>query len=108
MCGWNPLVDTNPGWSRHRRHVQRIEEGSSYRIGKIFVAGNTRTQEKIVHRNSQLEEGMAYDRESILQAQQRLYATGLFNRVDIVTLEEATPGRTRPADPARGCRTPAA
>ena len=84
-------VDTNPD-GVGIGVTYNIEEGSSYRIGKIFVAGNTRTQEKIVHRNSQLEEGMAYDRESILQAQQRLYATGLFNRVDIVTLEEATPG----------------
>jgi outer membrane protein insertion porin family len=64
-----------------------LEEGTRYAIGTIFVAGNTRTKEKVVHRNSQLAAGDAYDPEAILQAQQRLYATGLFSRVDIVTLE---------------------
>ena len=69
-----------------------FEEGTSYAIGTIFVAGNTRTREKVVHRNSQLAAGDAYDPEAILQAQQRLYATGLFSRVDIVTLERDKPG----------------
>ena len=69
-----------------------LEEGTPYSIGTIVVAGNTRTQAKVVHRNSQLAAGDAYDPETILQAQQRLYATGLFNRVDIVTLEQDKPG----------------
>ena len=69
-----------------------FEEGAPYVIGTIFVAGNTRTQDKVVHRNSRLAAGDAYDPETILQAQQRLYATGLFSRVDIVTLERDTPG----------------
>ncbi len=69
-----------------------LEEGTPYTIGTIFVAGNTRTREKVVHRNSQLAAGDAYDPETILQTQQRLYATGLFNRVDIVTLEQDKPG----------------
>ena len=69
-----------------------LDEGKPYAIGTIFVAGNTRTRDKVVHRNSQLAAGDAYDPETILQAQQRLYATGLFNRVDIVTLEQDKPG----------------
>ena len=68
-----------------------IAEGSSYRIGRVLVAGNTRTKEKVVLRNSQLFEGTPFDPESILEAQQRLYSTGLFNRVDIVPLEQAGP-----------------
>ena len=68
-----------------------VVEGPSYRIGRVLVAGNTRTQEKVVHRNSQLFEGTPFDPESILEAQQRLYSTGLFNRVDIVPLEQAGP-----------------
>jgi outer membrane protein insertion porin family len=69
-----------------------FEEGAPYVIGAIFVAGNTRTQDEVVHRNSRLAAGDAYDPETILQAQQRLYATGLFSRVDIVTLERDTSG----------------
>jgi outer membrane protein assembly complex protein YaeT len=71
----------------------RIDEGPAYQIGRILVAGHTRTQEKIVHRNSGLDEGTPYDPETILRAQQRLYATGLFSRVDIVTLERETPDK---------------
>ena len=70
-----------------------IVEGEAYQIGRIFVAGNTRTRDRVVHRNSALLEGTPYDPETILQAQQRLYATGLFNRVDIVTLERETSDR---------------
>ena len=71
----------------------QITEGESSQIGRIFVSGNTLTQEKIVHRNSALVEGAPYDPESILEAQQQLYATGLFNRVDIVPLERPLAGR---------------
>ncbi len=69
-----------------------IDEGEPYTIGKILVSGNTRTRDKVIHRNSQFAEGDVYDPETILQAQQRLYATGLFSRVDIVTLEHDKPG----------------
>ncbi len=69
-----------------------LEEGAPFSIGAIFVAGNTRTRDKVVHRNSQLGTGQAYDPETILEAEQRLYATGLFNRVDIVALEQDKPG----------------
>ena len=67
----------------------QIVEGESYQIGKIVVAGNTLTAEKIVHRNSRLYPNTPYNPEAILEAQQRLYATGLFNRVEIVTLDES-------------------
>ena len=70
-----------------------IEEGTVYQIGRIFVAGNTRTRDRVVHRNSALLEGTPYDPATILQAEQRLYATGLFNRVDIVTFERETSDR---------------
>ena len=70
-----------------------IEEGTVYQIGRIFVAGNTRTRDRVVHRNSELLGGTPYDPGAILQAQQRLYATGLFNRVDIVTLQRETSDR---------------
>lgn len=68
----------------------QVTEGRHYEIGEIIVAGNTRTAEKIVHRNSGLFPNIPYNPESILAAQQRLYALGLFNRVEIVPLDEAT------------------
>jgi outer membrane protein insertion porin family len=64
-----------------------IVEGPPFRVGRILVAGNTRTQEKIVHRNAEVFEGDPYDPEAILESQRELYATGLFSRVDIVNLD---------------------
>jgi len=70
----------------------QITEGDPYRIGTVLVAGNTLTKEKIIHRDSQLSPNMPYNPEAILEGQQRLYATGLFSRVDIVALTEAHQG----------------
>ncbi len=90
--------------ARVERSVERIEsnngvrvtfqitEGETYQIGKILVSGNTRTKDKIIQRNSRLSPYTPYNPEAILDGQQRLYATGLFTRVDIVSLDEARPG----------------
>lgn len=68
-----------------------ISEGGRYRIGQILIAGNTRTAEKFIRRTSGLEQYVSwYDPEKILDAQQRLYATGLFRHVDIVPLDVDT------------------
>ncbi|PYS16260.1 MAG: outer membrane protein assembly factor BamA [Acidobacteria bacterium] len=68
-----------------------ITEGDPYQIGRIFVEGNTLTKDKIIHRNSGLYPNIPYNPEAVLEGQQRLYATGLFSRVDIVTLTESEP-----------------
>jgi outer membrane protein insertion porin family len=70
----------------------QIIEGQPYQIGRIVIAGNTRTKDKIVSRNSRLYPDTPYNPEAILESQQRLYATGLFTRVDIVSLSEPRPG----------------
>ena len=67
----------------------RIAEGESYAIGRIIVSGNRLTQEKIIHRYSGLYSATPYNPEAILEAQQNLYATGLFTRVDIVPFEQS-------------------
>src|SRR6266850_2229635 len=70
----------------------QITEGEPYTIGNVIVAGNALTKEKIVHRYSRLYPNTPYNPESVLEGQQRLYATGLFSRVDIISLSEARPG----------------
>ncbi len=69
----------------------RIVEGERYTIGRILVAGNTLTKDKIIHRNSNLYPNTPYNPEALLESQQRLYATGLFTRVDIVPLQQDLP-----------------
>jgi outer membrane protein assembly complex protein YaeT len=70
----------------------QITEGDPYKIGNILVTGNTLTKEKIIHRNSNLYPNTPYNPEAILQSQQKLYATGLFNYVQIVPLQQNLPG----------------
>jgi outer membrane protein insertion porin family len=70
----------------------RITEGQQYRIGEILVEGNEVTQDKIIFRHSPIYPNTPYNPEDVLEAQQRLYATGLFTRVDVVTLDENLPG----------------
>ena len=70
----------------------QITEGDAYKIGNIIVTGNTRTKEKIIHRNSNLYPNTPYNPEAILESQQKLYATGLFNFVSIVPLQQNLPG----------------
>lgn len=65
-----------------------ITEGQQYRIGWILVAGNTHTAEKVISRNSELHPEDPYNPEALLEAQQRLYALGIFNRVEIVTIDQ--------------------
>lgn len=78
--------------NRGMRVSFRITEGESYQIGSILVAGNTLTKEKIIHRNSNLYPNTPYNPETILEGQRRLYSTGLFSRVEIVTLAQSGPG----------------
>lgn len=69
-----------------------ITEGRTYQVGAILVMGNTLTQVKVVRRSSGLQSYKPYDPGAILEAQQRLYATGLFSRVEIVPLEQGIAG----------------
>jgi outer membrane protein insertion porin family len=69
-----------------------ITEGPTYQLGSIVVAGNTLTSEKLIRRSSGLQSYKPYDPEAVLEAQQKLYATGLFSRVEILPLEQGIPG----------------
>jgi len=69
-----------------------ITEGEQYTIGKIIISGNTLTKDKIINRYSNLYANTPYNPEVILDSQQKLYATGLFSRVDIVPLEQSQTG----------------
>jgi outer membrane protein assembly complex protein YaeT len=69
-----------------------ITEGQAYQVGAILVMGNTLTKEKVIRRNSGLQSYRPYDPGAVLEAQQRLYATGLFSRVEIVALDQGIAG----------------
>ena len=70
----------------------QITEGKSYLVGTIWVAGNTITKDKVIRRSSGLQEYRPLNPEHMLEAQQKLYATGLFSRVEVVPLDQGAPG----------------
>jgi outer membrane protein assembly factor BamA len=72
-----PSVETNPD-TRDKLLTYRISEGPRYIIVQIDVAGNTSTSAKVIKRTSGLGEYQWYNPEKVLDAQQKLYATGLF------------------------------
>ena len=84
-----PSVETNPD-TRDKLLTYRISEGPRYIIVQIDIAGNTSTSGKVIKRTSGLGEYQWYNPEKVLDAQQKLYATGLFRHVEIVPLDSGT------------------
>ena len=80
-------ADLNPA-TGGRRITYQISEGRRYRVGSLYVTGNRRTAEKLIKRASNLKEYAFFNPEDILRAQQKLYSTGLFTRVDVVPLDQ--------------------
>jgi outer membrane protein assembly complex protein YaeT len=68
---------------RTARVVYTIAEGPKIALGNVVVRGNTYTKSNVVLRTAELERGEPFSYTSILEAQQRLYRLGIFQRVDI-------------------------
>jgi outer membrane protein insertion porin family len=74
--------------------LYQVQPGNSVRIGKVVIAGLTKTRESVVARTIRragVVTGEPYARDRILQAQRQLYALGLFRRVELL----AMPGQER-------------
>jgi outer membrane protein insertion porin family len=79
-------ADRNPDTNGRLLRYQ-ISEGEQYRVGELYVVGNTRTDVNLIKRASKLKEYAFFNPEDVLAAQQKLYATGFFARVDVVPLD---------------------
>ncbi|HEX3580028.1 MAG TPA: translocation/assembly module TamB domain-containing protein, partial [Thermoanaerobaculia bacterium] len=77
------------------RVVYTIAEGPKIALGNVIVRGNTYTQTNVVARTAALEKGQPFSYTSILEAQQRLYRLGIFQRVDIQPAQAETAVGTR-------------
>ncbi|MBV9185072.1 MAG: translocation/assembly module TamB domain-containing protein, partial [Acidobacteria bacterium] len=75
--------------------VYTIAEGPKIALGNVIVRGNTYTQTNVVARTAALEKGQPFSYTSILEAQQRLYRLGIFQRVDIQPAQAETGVGTR-------------
>jgi outer membrane protein assembly complex protein YaeT len=65
------------------RVVYTVAEGPKVALGTVTVRGNSYTNSNVVSRTAELEKGQPFSYTSILEAQQRLYRLGIFQRVDI-------------------------
>ncbi len=57
----------------------RIYEGMQFRIGKIIIKGNTKTNENVIRREIRTKPGMLFSREDIIRTQRELSQLGYFN-----------------------------
>ncbi|HSY48561.1 MAG TPA: translocation/assembly module TamB domain-containing protein [Thermoanaerobaculia bacterium] len=72
------------------RVVYSITEGQKIALDNVVVRGNTYTNSNAVLRIAELEKGQPFSYTKILEAQQRLYRLGIFQRVDIQPSQAST------------------
>lgn len=69
--------------------VYNIDEGKPFKLGTINVAGNTRTQDKVVLREFRnFAPGNLFDATTVREATARLRGVGLFDRVKVTPVGE--------------------
>ena len=71
-----------------------IAQGPRVYIGKINIAGNTRTLDKVIRREFRLVEGDAFNRVLVDRSRTRIRALGFFKEVDVKNTSGSAPDRT--------------
>jgi outer membrane protein assembly factor BamA len=66
--------------------VYEIHEGKPFRMGRIIVKGNNKTQEKVILREMHVAPDQLYDSAEIADAQDRLRGTPYFQSVSITPI----------------------
>jgi outer membrane protein insertion porin family len=69
--------------------VYRITEGSRYRVGRVNIGGNVKTQDKVIRREMPLKPGDWFNTVELETAKARLENLQYFNSVQV----DASPGR---------------
>jgi outer membrane protein insertion porin family len=68
-----------------------VERGPLVRFQRIEVRGNTKTRDKVIRRELEVEEGELFHETNLEQSRKRITALGYFERVDISTEQGSTP-----------------
>ncbi|MGO9954358.1 MAG: outer membrane protein assembly factor BamA [Dissulfurispiraceae bacterium] len=82
------LVSINPDMSldEDKKTVSvtyQIGEGDKYKIGKIDITGNTKTQDKVIRREIRVDEGDIFNNAALKRSYERLNNLNFFETVDI-------------------------
>ncbi|MCL2447753.1 MAG: outer membrane protein assembly factor BamA [Polyangiaceae bacterium] len=73
--------------------VVPIKRGPAVRIERIEVKGNTKTRDKVIRREMEIQEGQLFSESGIENSKRRITALGYFDRVDLSTQEGSAPDR---------------
>jgi outer membrane protein insertion porin family len=85
----DPETTLDPG-SREVDVVVPILRGPLVHFGRIEVAGNTKTRDKVIRRELEIVEGDKFSETNLERSRRRVTALGYFERVDITTQDEST------------------
>jgi outer membrane protein insertion porin family len=66
----------------------RVQEGARFRVGQVFLQGNTRTGDDVLRRNLDLRTGDVLNPDELLAAQRKLYGLGIFGSVVVEVLSK--------------------
>lgn len=82
------LVSVNPDitpdeTTRLVKVVYRIEEGDKYRIGRIEISGNIKTEDKVIRREIRLDEGDYFSGSALKRTYERLNNLQYFEPIEI-------------------------
>ncbi|APG26624.1 outer membrane protein assembly factor BamA [Syntrophotalea acetylenivorans] len=80
----SPVTDVDP-FLQQINIVLNVERGVRVSIGRISVAGNTRTRDKVVRREMRLTEGDFYSASKMKNSRRRINNLGFFEEVNLTT-----------------------
>lgn len=68
-----------------------IRRGPLVHVERIEVKGNTKTRDKVLRREMEIEEGQLFSETKLEDSKRRIVALGYFERVDVSTEQGSTP-----------------
>jgi outer membrane protein insertion porin family len=70
-----------------------IRRGPPVRIERIEIKGNTKTRDKVIRRELEVQEGQLYSETGVEVSKRRVTALGYFERVDVSTEQGSAPDK---------------
>jgi outer membrane protein insertion porin family len=70
-----------------------IRRGPLVHVERIEIKGNTKTRDKVMRREMEIEEGQLFSETKLEDSKRRIVALGYFERVDVSTEQGSTPER---------------
>jgi outer membrane protein insertion porin family len=70
-----------------------IRRGQLVRVERIEIKGNTKTRDKVLRREMELEEGQLFSETKLEDSKRRVTALGYFERVDVSTAQGSGPDK---------------